>query len=137
MTSADLASIYAAAFPQGRAWKTTEFDTLLESPHCFLVTCDRGFALGRVILDEAELVTIATHPDAQGNGIGRQCLKMFQEESAAQGATSAFLEVASDNLVALHFYESEGWYKTRTRRGYYTRNDGSAADALLMGKSLT
>lgn len=137
MTPKEMEAIYAAAFPESRGWTAAEFQALLDSPHCFIVARNQGFALGRVIADEAELITIATHPDAQGQGIGRQSLQGFQTEAAKRRATTAFLEVAADNAKAIPLYESDGWCRTGLRKGYYTREAGDAVDALLMGKTLT
>lgn len=137
MTPQALAALYAAAFPASRGWSAAEFEDLLTSPHCFLVSSKHAFALGRVVADEAELLTIATHPDQQGQGLGRQCLRGFQEEATSRGATSAFLEVAGDNPAAINLYESEGWQRTGLRKGYYARETGPSVDAVLMGKTLT
>ena len=137
MTPEVLAEIYAAAFPSSRGWSTDEFEELFASKHVFLVSRQQAFALGRVIADEAELLTIATHPNSQGQGLGRHCLRDFCDTAQRRGAASAFLEVAADNLAALHLYESDGWQKSGLRKGYYARSAGGLVDAVLMGKSLT
>lgn len=136
MTPDRLAEIYAAAFAGSRSWTASEFAGLLDSPHCFVVTEETGFALGRVIADEAELLAIATLPQDQKLGVGRRCLKAFQIEVAKRGAASAFLEVAEDNIPAIALYESAGWSHSGRRRNYYARNDGIRVDALLMASSL-
>lgn len=137
MTPEHLARLHQSAFVTSRGWSAEEFRDLLASPLCFLVTRTAGFAIGRVIADEAELLTIATHPDHQGRGIGRACLDAFEIEARQRGAASAFLEVGADNPSAIHLYRAAGWQETGTRKGYYTRSDGKVVDALLMGKSLT
>lgn len=137
MTPEELAEIYAAAFPGSRGWSADEFAELLASPHVFLVSRQQAFALGRVIADEAELLTIATYPDRQGQGLGRHCLRDFCDTAHVRGAARAFLEVAADNHAALYLYESDGWQKTGLRKGYYARSAGGPVDAVLMGKSLT
>ncbi|WP_127112756.1 GNAT family N-acetyltransferase [Shimia sediminis] len=137
MTPEALAVIHAAAFPASRGWSAEEFTALLASSHCFMVSFQDAFALGRVIVDEVELITIATHPNHQGQGLGRRCLQGFQGEARRRGATSAFLEVAADNRLAIHLYESEDWHRTGLRKGYYARPSGPPVDAVLMHKSLT
>lgn len=137
MTPEQLAALHRSAFATSRGWSAKEFHDLLTSPLCFAVTRPQGFAVGRVVAGEAELLTIATHPDSQGQGIGRACLATFEAEAAQRGAASAFLEVGADNPAAIHLYRSAGWHETGRRKGYYTRSDGGVVDALLMGKALT
>ncbi|MFC3118025.1 GNAT family N-acetyltransferase [Jhaorihella thermophila] len=81
----------------------------------------RSFALVRVIVDEAELLTIATHPDHRRRGLARAAMRDWMTRAAEMGARRAFLEVASDNLPAVALYESEGFAPAGMRRAYYRR----------------
>lgn len=137
MTPDSLALLHAAAFADQRPWSAAEFETLLASPHVFLVAEARGFALGRVIVDEVELLTIATAPEARRQGVGRRLMQAFEAEAKGRGVALAHLEVAADNLPALALYQAQGWVETGRRAGYYPRSDGSPADALMMQKTLT
>ena len=47
-----------------------------------------------------------------------------------------FLEVAKDNESALALYERFRFVKVGERAGYYHRNDGTRATAIVMRKSL-
>ncbi len=131
------AELHAAAFTESRPWGVGELQSLLASPHVFAPFTEHGFAIGRAILDEAELLTIAVHPDQQGKGVGRQLLAMFEAEALSRGATHAFLEVAQDNETALALYLSDGWAESGRRAGYYARQKGDAVDAILLRKQLT
>jgi ribosomal-protein-alanine N-acetyltransferase len=131
-----MAAAHAAAFTQSRPWSAAEFTSLLESPLVFAAGDTRAFALVRVIADEAELLTIATHPDFQRRGLARALMDQWQAEAAARGAASGFLEVAADNSAALALYEACGFETSGLRRGYYKRADGTAADAVLMQRPL-
>ena len=136
LTSADLAALYAAAFPDERGWSAAEIDSLASGPGGFLVTDPQGFALGRTIAGEAELITIAVEPSAQGQGIGRRLLAGFETTAAGASAEVAFLEVAQDNAPARALYAAAGWVESGRRRGYYARSNGVAVDAILMTKAL-
>ncbi len=131
-----LAAIYAAAFPDGRAWQPSEFDALLADRFTFLCPHLSGFALGRCIAGEAELLTIAVMPQHQGNGIGQALLLAFEQQAESREATDAFLEVAADNAPAISLYQRGGYCESGRRRGYYTAMDGSKTDALLFSKAL-
>ena len=137
MTPLDMALTHAAAFTQGRPWSEAEFAALLDSPANFVTGDSRCFALVGVVADEAELLTIATHPQNQHQGLARDCMEKWQTEAMNRGATQAFLEVASDNTPAISLYKSTGFEQIGLRKGYYQRKTGEPADALVMRRSLT
>lgn len=137
MTPEDMAALHARAFAgQGRAWSATEFSDLLASPLVFAVGDTRGFALGRVIADEAELLTIATDPALRRQGVARACLAAFERTAAKRGARSAFLEVADDNSAAKALYSAAGFSQAALRKGYYPRPNRPAVDALVLRRDL-
>lgn len=136
MTPEEMAALHAAAFTQSRPWSADEFAALLASPFCFLVGDAKSFALGRAIADEAELLTIATHPDARRLGLAHDRLSAFEQGARSRGATSAFLEVAADNPAAVALYTAQGYLRTHRRKAYYARPDAPAVDALIMRKTL-
>lgn len=136
MTPADLAALHARSFTTPRPWSEAEFAGFLASPLCFLCSEPSGFALGRVIADEAELLTIAVDPHARRTGAGRRLLQAFEAEAQTRGATTAFLEVASDNAPARGLYASGGWAESGLRKGYYHAPDGARIDAVVMCRSL-
>ena len=136
MTPEDLARIHAAAFTMPRPWSVKEFTDLLSSPHVFLAPTQHAFAMGRVIADEAELLTIATDPGHRRTGLGRSCLSAFEAAAHARGATSAFLEVAANNPAALALYLGNDWHITGTRPQYYQAPDGTRVDAQILSKHL-
>lgn len=135
MTPETLAQLHVRAFAEvGRGWTAEEFRTLLDSPYVFLVGGDSAFALGRVVVDEAELLTLATAPEARRQGLGRATLAAFETQAMARGATSIFLEVAEDNAPALALYRGAGFAEDSRRTGYYDRACGGRVDALILVK---
>lgn len=132
-----LAAIHAASFTHPRPWTAAELRELAGAPGAVLQVLEGGFVLGRVTLDEAELLTIAVDPAARRQGFGRRLMAAFYDGSAALGAVTAFLEVADDNPAARALYEAEGWQSAGRRKGYYRRADGGAVDALVMTRSLS
>lgn len=129
---AALAAIHAAAFTDPRPWSAAEIAGLLAGPGVFVVAEAQGFVLGRVILDEAELLTIAMHPQGQGQGGGARLLAAFHQAAMARGAVQGFLEVAATNTPARALYTRGGWAETGRRRGYYRDAAGGRVDAVLM-----
>ena len=127
-----MASIHKQAFTMPRPWSETEIADLLQSPLCFALHEPDSFVLGRVVAGEAELLTVAVRPAAQGNGIGLRLVQGFLTEVARRGADSAFLEVAQSNLAARAVYAKAGFQPAGRRRGYYHAADGTPVDALVM-----
>jgi len=137
LTPAAMAALHGRAFlGQSRGWSETEFAELLDSPHVFVIGDARAFALGRVIADEAELLTIATDPDCLRQGLGRACLAAYETQAVARRARISFLEVAADNAAARALYEKTG-YREASRRAEYYRRDTDAVDALILRRCLS
>jgi len=130
-----MARIHAAAFGDARPWDKSEFATLLKNG-AFACGDARGFALVRVVLDEAELLTIATHPDHRRKGLARTNMRLWRGEARKRGATRVFLEVAADNDAAIRLYLAWGFSINGRRPGYYRRGDGRKCDALMMASPL-
>ncbi len=138
LTPEELAELHERAYAgQGRAWSGAEFGELLASPHVFVAGDARAFALGRVVADEAELLTIATDPEHRRCGLGRVVLAMFETDAKMRGAVRAFLEVAEDNAAAMALYAAAGYREIDRRTGYYRAPDGGRTDAVVMDKPIT
>jgi len=137
MTSDELAAIHARAMRVPSPWAAKDFHDLLSHPGAILTSqSPDGFALGRVVLDEAELLTIAVDPEMQGKGTGRRLLTAFEEEAVRRGARTGHLEVAVKNITAISLYHSAGWSEVGRRKQYYRTRTGRE-DALLFSKELT
>jgi len=136
MTPEEMAEIHARCFTAPRPWSADEFSALQAGAHVFACTREGGFALGRAIAGEAELLTIAVSPESQGRGIGRKLLECFEDAARRRGATRAFLEVSEANHPAIALYRACGYGEAGRRTGYYRDKDGRRADAILMRKPL-
>lgn len=130
-----LAAIHAASFANPRPWSAQEMASLLAMPGSFLAGRPGGFVMGRVVLDEAELLTIAVTPDLRRMGTGAALLAAFEAEAQARGAARAFLEVAADNAAAIALYTRAGWRPCGRRKGYYRDGPGGPVDALLLERT--
>ena len=88
-----------------------------------------GMIVVWLIVDEAHVATLATHPDHRRLGIGRRLLAHALRQIMQDGARSSFLEVRASNLAAQEMYRKFGYEATGRRRHYYRDND---EDAILM-----
>jgi [ribosomal protein S18]-alanine N-acetyltransferase len=96
----------------------------------------RGFVLSRLGADEAEILTIAVEAASQGKGVGRALLSENLRQAANAGAKAIFLEVDRHNAAAVALYRRLGFVNVGERMGYYRRQDGAPATAVIMRKTL-
>jgi ribosomal-protein-alanine N-acetyltransferase len=127
-----MARLHGAAFVMPRPWSQAEIAEMLASPFCFVVEDPQGFVMGQLVAGEAELLTIAVDPAAQGQGVGTRLMRAFLDELQRRGAETVFLEVAESNAPARALYSRAGFAVTGRRRAYYHAPDGTAVDALVM-----
>lgn len=132
-----LAALHALCFDDTpRPWSAAEFEGLLAQPGTFLETHDDGFAVGRVAGPEAELLTLAVHPEARRLGVGRTLLGRFEATAARLGATETLLEVAETNAAARMLYAGAGYGLAGRRPLYYRPARGRGIDGLILRRHL-
>ncbi len=129
-----LAALHAAAFDD--PWDAPALRALLTASGVIALAAVDGFILVRVVVDEAEILTLAVSPAARRRGLGRRLVEAGAGQAAVHGALSLFLEVAADNAAALALYKAAGFDPVGRRSGYYPRTSGPAADALVLKRPL-
>lgn len=134
-----LAALHAEVFEAD--WSAASFEELMGMPGAAaLLALDHGepaaFLLTRRAADEAEIITIATRPQAQRRGVARQLLARQLDALARHGVRHVFLEVAASNTAALGLYQSLGFQEAGRRPGYYRRKHGTE-DAIIMRRELS
>jgi ribosomal-protein-alanine N-acetyltransferase len=82
---------------------------------------------------EAEVLTLAVHPDHWGKGAGTTLLGALVSEARDRRCTEVFLEVREDNPRARNLYKRHGFTEIGVRRGYY---QPAGVDAIVMRKDL-
>lgn len=111
-------ALNAAAFaPLWHYQDATVVNWLLTSDHCVLAQLDGrpvGFALttNALLNSYAHLIRVATHPLAQGQGIGRQLVVDALHHARETGAPGLALNTQASNTVSRHLYESLGFQRT-------------------------
>ncbi len=139
--AARLAAIHASAFP--RPWSTLDFERLLGergimADGLFLgrATKPSGFVLSRIVLDEAEIITVAIAAEARGKGHARALLTPHLDALSRRGVARVHLEVEEGNRPAIALYRRAGFRETGRREGYYQKANGTKASALTMALDL-
>lgn len=145
LDSSRMAAIHAESFAIG--WDRTEIERMVLDGHVADVMVSRapigeivtGFAISRVVLDEAELLTIALDPEVRGRGFSEALLERHAQRVRQAGAIWHFLEVADANTPALALYRRLDFAEIGRRKGYYPGGKGGAAqrhDAITMRRDL-
>lgn len=131
--------VYGAAFDEPYP-QAAFLDLLDTNGSVALMACDGptavGFVIVRIILDEAEIISVGVDPIRQGQGIGAQLMHAAMA-FAAKKAAALYLEVGADNPAALHLYLKLGFEHIGLRKNYYRRADRSRVDAHTMKCDLT
>lgn len=134
----EVMEVMTAAFDDsfGEAWTRSQCAGILPMDGVTLAVAESradqrllGFALYRVVLEDAELLLLAVAPQAQRNGIGRKLLGEFIDDARAKGAAKIHLEVRDGN-PAIRMYQAAGFAASGRRRNYYRGLDGRQYDAL-------
>jgi ribosomal-protein-alanine N-acetyltransferase len=127
--AAGLAAIHAAAFPPGEAWTEADIAGLLAMPGCLALWVPGAACIMlRLVLDEAEILTLATHPDCRRRGHAQSLLAAAIEACRSNAVTALFLEVGVRNHAAGALYAGAGFLAIASRPKYYA--DGG--DAVVM-----
>jgi ribosomal-protein-alanine N-acetyltransferase len=131
VTAAELAALHAISFTRPRPWSEAEFAAYLREPAVTILEDGHALIVLRTVGGEAEILTLAVHPDRRRQGRARRLLARAEGEARKSGAGLMFLEVAVGNAPARSLYRKLGWTEAGRRKGYF-----SGEDALVLNKRL-
>lgn len=121
----------------GSSWTIDAFyHEILENnfAHYFIMEYENkviGYCGIWIVVDQAQITTIAIEPNYRGLGLGQLMLKYVMNFASAV-ATLMSLEVRVENRTAQHVYEKLGFEYGGRRKNYY----GDGEDALVMWVNL-
>lgn len=95
-----------------------------------------AFSLNRQVLEDVELLLIATDPSLRRRGISRQLIGRVCDTAIRRGATRVFLEVRESNIAALGLYQACGFLRCGVRKAYYRTVSGEALNAITLQRHL-
>jgi ribosomal-protein-alanine N-acetyltransferase len=93
-----------------------------------------AYLLGRVVVDQGEILSLATSPAHRRQGLARRLVERALKAMRERGVTTAWLEVRASNAAAQALYHEVGFVAEGVRRGYYR---DPVEDALVLRCDLT
>jgi ribosomal-protein-alanine N-acetyltransferase len=137
--AAGIAALHGVSFRRG--WSDGEIERLLieRNTVCHRATVGRalcGFILSRIAAGEAEILSVAVVSAWRGRGLARALLNLHLRRLAGLGASAVFLEVDEDNEPARRLYRRAGFREVGRRPGYYQKDSGAPATALVLRRDL-
>jgi [ribosomal protein S18]-alanine N-acetyltransferase len=134
-----IAMLHGASFRRG--WTDGEIETLLRdrgviAHRAMTGSSLAGFILSRLVVDEAEILSVAVASSRRKRGLARRLLDLHLRRLAGVGAAAVFLEVDEDNVPARRLYQRGGFREVGRRDGYYRDAAGRPAAALILRRDL-
>ena len=134
--SEKFAKIHSKSFNQKNLKYSSEFIlSLLKNPNIsYIYKKNKGFCIFSCNEKEAEIITMAILPKYQNQGIGFLILTELEGILSEISCNKVFLEVASNNLIAIHLYDKLGFKSFGIRKNYYSVSENKKVNAILMKK---
>ena len=130
------AKIHSKSFNQKNLKYSSDFIlSLLKNPKIsYIYKKNKGFCIFSCNEKEAEIITMAILPKYQNQGIGFLILTELEGILSEISCNKVFLEVASNNLIAIHLYDKLGFKSFGIRKNYYSVSENKKVNAILMKK---
>lgn len=138
-----VAALYGESFDE--PWPLASIENLLAPPGCWALLAEctsgevlhpAGFALARVVCDEAEVLSVGVVPAFRRQGVAQALMAALSARARGADAKSVFLEVGADNAAAERLYRKLGFVEIGRRKDYYRRANRELVDALVMKSAL-
>jgi ribosomal-protein-alanine N-acetyltransferase len=134
-----IAALHGASFHRG--WSDGEIESLLIERQVLAHRAMRGaslagFILSRLVIDEAEILSVAVAAAWRRRGLARRLLELHLRRLAGLGARAVFLEVEENNMPARRLYRRAGFHDVGRREGYYRDPSGKTTAALVLRRDL-
>ena len=134
-----IAALHGASFHRG--WSDGEFERMLIERDVLAHRAMSGrslagFILSRLVLGEAEILSVAVASSWRGRGLARRLLDLHLRRLAGLGTRAVFLEVEEATVPARRIYRRAGFHEVGRREGYYRDPAGKTTAALVLRRDL-
>lgn len=90
-----------------------------------------GWLTASLLFEQSELELIVVDQTQRRQGLAKQLLSAWIEQTAAKGVIEYLLEVRESNIGAIRLYQSLGFDEVGRRKNYYTTEQGREAACLF------
>jgi len=114
-------------------WRKSQFTDSHKKHTCLIMAIGSsiiGYVIYNTVVDDAEILNIAIHPEYQHKGYGRYLLE-YLISVLPKSTKRFFLEVRITNTNAINLYEDIGFVAICERKNYYS-SASKTEDAILM-----
>lgn len=127
----EVAKISSISFPKAEQWDVFSLkgELVKHISHSFVALIDEkvvGFIGMWIIIDEAQINTIAINPEYRNKKIGTALIEHIINYCKQSNVTSISLEVRESNDVAKKLYLNKGFLLEGERKNYYSNNKETA-----------
>ena len=119
-------------------WSENFFFNLFSENNIFFLSFSKpalAYLIARKIIDEYEILSIATDVNNRRKGFSATLLKKLLNRAKKEKIKRILLEVSKNNNAAISMYEKFGFKKISERSNYYKENT-KLVDAIIMERRL-
>lgn len=95
-----------------------------------------GYGVLACVYEQGDIQNIVVANGFKGKGNGKKLLSYMTEEAVKKGVKTLFLEVNTENTVAINMYQNAGFEIVGKRRNYYEDSNYNSNDAYQMVKQI-
>ncbi|MBY0354800.1 MAG: ribosomal protein S18-alanine N-acetyltransferase [Rickettsiales bacterium] len=122
------------------AWSVQSFQDMLSLPTTigWKISSQHhlvAFILLQETYQQAEILSLATHPQHRRCGMAQRLLEHASRELHIKHCSRVMLELRAGNLAAYQLYVSHGFKPQSTRKHYYPDGEDALTMSLRMGNT--
>ena len=131
-----LAELHKLCSP-GESYSEQSMRDFLNNDKYLIFSNKSSLAITHMFQEIAEIITLAVNPLHRKSGLGSKLLKEIIKIAKTRNCTKIFLEVSSQNFVAIRLYKNAGFKTIYVRKNYYTFANKTLSDAFVMALKIS
>ena len=130
-----LAELHKRCFPD-QSYSEQSMAYFLNSDNYIVISNKHSLAIIHIFEEITEIITLAVDPLYRQNGLGSNLLQKIIQITKTKNSGKIYLEVSSQNRLAIRLYKNAGFKTIYVRKNYYSLVDKTLTDAFVMALKL-